>query len=212
MLGHVEEAELLAALKAGDEQAFAGLVDELSPALLSLAKAHLPDRGLAEDVVQETWLAVMQGLPAFEGRSTLKTWVISILLNRARTRAVREGRAMPFSALSPDEGWTAVDPERFLPPDHPEWPGHWLAAPHPWERNPEECLVARESLTQVLAAIEALPEQQRAVIAMRDVHGFGADEVCELLGMSEGNQRVLLHRARSRVRGQLEAYFRVEEA
>jgi RNA polymerase sigma-70 factor, ECF subfamily len=201
-------------LQAGDEVAFAELVDALSPLLLRVAMAHLPSRFLAEDVVQETWLAVIQGVAGFQGRSTVKTWVVSILLNKARTKAEREGRSMAFSALTgaDDEDGPAVSPERFLAPDHPEWPGHWTAPPDPWEQNPENCLLARETLAQVMAAIESLPTQQRLVIVMRDVNGFTADEVEGLLGLSSGNQRVLLHRARSRVRTQLEAHFHVDGA
>jgi RNA polymerase sigma-70 factor, ECF subfamily len=201
-------------LQAGDEVAFAELVDALSPLLLRVAMAHLPSRFLAEDVVQETWLAVIQGVAGFQGRSTVKTWVVSILLNKARTKAEREGRSMAFSALTgaDDEDGPAVSPERFLGPDHPEWPGHWTAPPDPWEQNPENCLLARETLAQVMAAIESLPTQQRLVIVMRDVNGFTADEVEGLLGLSSGNQRVLLHRARSRVRTQLEAHFHVDGA
>jgi RNA polymerase sigma-70 factor, ECF subfamily len=201
-------------LQAGNELAFAELVDAISPLLLRVAMAHLPNRPLAEDVVQETWLAVIQGIGGFEGRSTVKTWAVSILLNKARTRAEREGRSVPFSELTgaEDEDGPVVSPERFLAPNHPEWPGHWTAPPDPWEQNPENRLLARETLAQVMVAIESLPAQQRMVMVMRDVNGFPADEVQGLLGLSSGNQRVLLHRARSRVRTQLEAHFHVDGA
>jgi RNA polymerase sigma-70 factor, ECF subfamily len=208
----MDETELVSALQAGNELAFAELVDAISPLLLRVAMAHLPNRPLAEDVVQETWLAVIQGIGGFEGRSTVKTWVVSILLNKARTRAEREGRSVPFSELTgaEDEDGPVVSPERFLAPNHPEWPGHWTAPPDPWEQNPEHRLLARETLAQVMVAIESLPAQQRMVMVMRDVNGFPADEVQGLLGLSSGNQRVLLHRARSRVRTQLEAHFHVD--
>jgi RNA polymerase sigma-70 factor, ECF subfamily len=208
----MDETELVSALQAGNELAFAELVDAISPLLLRVAMAHLPNRPLAEDVVQETWLAVIQGIGGFEGRSTVKTWAVSILLNKARTRAEREGRSVPFSELTgaEDEDGPVVSPERFLAPNHPEWPGHWTAPPDPWEQNPENRLLARETLAQVMVAIESLPAQQRMVMVMRDVNGFPADEVQGLLGLSSGNQRVLLHRARSRVRTQLEAHFHVD--
>jgi RNA polymerase sigma-70 factor, ECF subfamily len=208
----MDETELVSALQAGNELAFAELVDAISPLLLRVAMAHLPNRPLAEDVVQETWLAVIQGIGGFEGRSTVKTWAVSILLNKARTRAEREGRSVPFSELTgaEDEDGPVVSPERFLAPNHPEWPGHWTAPPDPWEQNPEHRLLARETLAQVMVAIESLPAQQRMVMVMRDVNGFPADEVQGLLGLSSGNQRVLLHRARSRVRTQLEAHFHVD--
>jgi len=180
--------------------------------LFTVAYEMLGSATDAEDVVQETWLAVIQGVEGFRGRSSLKTWVVSILLNKARTKAEREGRSISFSALTRgrDEDGPAVDPERFLPPNHPEWPGHWTVPPDPWEQNPENRLLARETLAQVMAAIESLPSQQRTVIVLRDVNGFSADEVEGLLRLSSGNQRVLLHRARSRVRTQLEAHFHVD--
>ena len=163
-------------------------------------------QALAEEVAQETWLGVLNGLDRFEGRSSLKTWIFRILTNIAKTRAVREGRTLPFSALQdparvPEP---SVDPDRFLDSEHPRWPGHWAAKPAPW---PEEALVAAETQARFAAAIDALPATQRAVITLRDVHGWSSDEVRNALDLTETNQRVLLHRARAKVRAALESYL-----
>jgi RNA polymerase sigma-70 factor, ECF subfamily len=158
--------------------------------------------------VQETWIGVLNGLARFEGRSSLKTWIFRILTNTAKTRAQREGRTLPFSALErpgavPE---AAVDPGRFRPPDDAAWPGHWSSSPQEWDA-PAERLLGREVRELVAGAIEQLPPAQRAVISLRDVEGWPADEVCNALSVSETNQRVLLHRARSKVRAALEDYF-----
>jgi RNA polymerase sigma-70 factor, ECF subfamily len=189
------DARLLAGLRAGDEAAFVELVRRYSPALLRLAQAYVPSRAIAEEVVQETWLGVLRGIDRFEGRSTVKTWLFRIAANRARTRGAREPRTLP---LVPDDGGPSVDPDRFLPADHPKWPRHWAV-------EPSEIVETAETVAHVRDAIERLPAMQRAVITLRDVHGWDGAEVCEALELSEGNQRVLLHRARSRVRAQLEA-------
>ena len=154
----------------------------------------------------ETWLAVLNGLDRFEGRSSLKTWIFRILTNIAKTRAQRDGRTLPFSALQ-DPGRVpeaALDADRFLDPEHPRWPGHWAVRPEPW---PEDALVAAETQAVVAEAIEALPPAQRAVISLRDVEGWSSEEVRNALELSETNQRVLLHRARSKVRRALESYL-----
>jgi RNA polymerase sigma-70 factor, ECF subfamily len=215
LTGHTEriaegEGRLIEALKRRDEAAFVQLVRRYQGPLLRLALVYARSRAVAEEIVQETWLGVLRGLDRFERRSSFKTWLFRILVNRARTRGEREGRTVPFSALGgaalePVE--PAVAPERFLGPDHPEWPLHWAVPPSSWGASPEEQLLRRETLDLIEHAIAALPPAWREVITLRDVEGLTADEVCNVLGISETNQRVLLHRARSRVRGVLEHYF-----
>lgn len=205
-----DEHVLLAALRGGDESAFTGFVRQYHPALVRLATLYVGDRALAEEVAQETWLGVLRGLDRFEGRSSLKTWLFSILVNRAKTRGQRESRSIPFSALwNPDAepAEPAVEPDRFLPPDHPDWPGHWAAFPKSWDQVPEEALLSQEALALIRAAIAGLPPSQREVITLRDIEGWTSDEVCNVLNISETNQRVLLHRARSKVRRALERYL-----
>jgi RNA polymerase sigma-70 factor (ECF subfamily) len=166
----------------------------------------VPSRAIAEEVVQETWLRVLGALDRFEGRSSLKTWVFRILTNTAKTRAQREGRVIPFSSLQ-DPGRVqeaAVDADRFLPDDHPHHPGGWSSPP---TALPEEQLLAAETRARIAAAIEELPANQRAVITLRDVQGWDSAEVCNALDITEVNQRVLLHRARAKVRNALEGYL-----
>ena len=200
------EAQLLEALRAGDEAAFTQLVREYQPSLVRVARIYVPTQAAAEEVAAETWLAVLNGIDRFEGRSSLKTWIFRILTNIAKTRGQRDGRTLPFSALEnpgrvPE---AAVDADRFLDPEHPRWPGHWAVRPEPW---PEDALVAAETQALVAEAIEALPPAQRAVISLRDVEGWSSEEVRNALELSETNQRVLLHRARSKVRRALESYL-----
>ena len=200
------EAQLLEALRAGDEAAFAQLVREYQPSLVRVARIYVSTQAAAEEVAAETWLAVLNGIDRFEGRSSLKTWIFRILTNIAKTRAQRDGRTLPFSALQ-DPGRVpeaALDADRFLDPQHPRWPGHWAVRPEPW---PEDALVAAETQAVVAEAIEALPPAQRAVISLRDVEGWSSEEVRNALELSETNQRVLLHRARSKVRRALESYL-----
>ena len=202
------DQELVERARGGDEAAFAALVRRHTPSLLRVARGYVDSQADAEEVVQETWLGVLDGLDRFEGRSSLKTWILRILVNRAKTRGTREARCVPFSCLGPEEaGESAVDPDRFLAPDHPRWAGHWAAAPRSWARVPEERLLARETLEHLQRAIEALPARHREVIVLRDVEGWDGAEVCAALGLSEGNQRVMLHRARSKVRAELDAYL-----
>jgi RNA polymerase sigma-70 factor (ECF subfamily) len=200
------DAQLCAALRAGDEETFRELVRGWHPALLRVAQIFVPSRAVAEEVVQEAWLRVLGALDRFEGRSSLRTWVFRILVNTAKTRAQREGRSLPFSALQ-EPGRVpeaAVEPDRFLPEDHARHPGGWAVPPR---ALPEERLVAAETRERIAQAIEALPPSQRAVISLRDVEGWSAEEVRNALDLSEVNQRVLLHRARARVRGALEEYL-----
>jgi RNA polymerase sigma-70 factor (ECF subfamily) len=202
----VDDAAVIAGLRARDERVFADLMRMYNASLLRVARVYVASRAVAEDVVQETWIGVLNGIDRFEGRSSLKTWIFRILTNIAKTRGQREGRTLPFSALERPEGVPepAVDPSRFLPPDHERWPGHWAARPEPW---PEERLLATETRAVVDAAIERLPPAQRAVITLRDVDGWSAEETRNALDVTETNQRVLLHRARSKVRQALEDYF-----
>jgi RNA polymerase sigma-70 factor, ECF subfamily len=203
------DQQQLAALRAGDEGAFAGLVRRHHAAMVRFASVYVPSRAVAEEVVQETWLAVLGGLDRFEGRSSLKTWIFRILTHKALTRGAREHRTVPFSALfdpAKDEGEPAVDPERFFSA-RPQQPGEWTDPPRRWEGAPEERLLSRETLARVGAAIDALPPSQREVILLRDVEGWASSEVCNVLGITETNQRVLLHRARSKVRRALEVYL-----
>jgi len=204
-----DDQRLVESLRAGDESAFEMLIDRYHNPLLRLAMFYVPSRAVAEDVVQETWLGVLQGLARFEGRSSLKTWIFRILTNRARTRGQREGRSIPFSEVwnpESDAAEPAVDADRFLPPDH-EYAGHWMSRPHNWEALPEERLIGQETRAKIQQAIDALPGSQREVITLRDVEGWGSEEVCNILSISESNQRVLLHRARSKVRRMLEQYL-----
>lgn len=202
----VDDAQLVEALRAGDERVFEQLTREYHAPLMRVAQIYVTSRSVAEEVVQETWLGVLRGIGRFEARSSLKTWIFRILTNIAKTRAQREGRTLPFSVLErPDTvPEPAVGPERFLPPGHERWPGHWSSRPEPW---PEDRLLAAETRGVVERAIEALPPAQRAVISLRDVEGWSSDETCNALGVTETNQRVLLHRARSKVRQALEEYL-----
>lgn len=199
-----DDAELIAALRAGDEAAFARLVDEYHASMVRLATSYVPSYAVAEEVAQEAWLGVLKGLDRFEGRSSLKTWIFRIVVNIARTRGERESRSTPFSSFAPagDESPT-VDPERFTDE------GFWLPgkAPATWERSPEDLVVSGEITQVVTNAIAVLPPSQREVVRLRDVEGWSSDEVCNVLGLTETNQRVLLHRGRARVRRVLAEYL-----
>lgn len=205
-----EESDLLTRLRAGDERAFEALVARHYPTMLTVAQHHVKTRAVAEEVVQEAWLGVLKGLDRFEGRSSLKTWILRILVNTAKTRGVRESRIVPYSSLAPEGDEPAVDPERFRGAGDP-FPGHWQAYPGTWHRLPEDTLSDGETLRVIIAAIEQLPPAQRMVIAMRDIQGCEPEEVCSLLEVSEANQRVLLHRARSKVRAALERHLDAEQ-
>ena len=203
-----DDDELVRALRTGDEGAFVALVRRYNGLMLHVALGHVRTRAIAEEVVQETWCAVLAGIDRFEGRAAFKTWLMRILTNRAKTRGQREARCVPLSSLvDDDDDRPAVDPHRFLPADHPRYPGGWAAAPAEWSCTPDERLLSHEVRELIRRAIDQLPARQRTVIGLRDVEGCSPEEVCELLDLSEGNQRVLLHRARSRVRAELERYF-----
>jgi RNA polymerase sigma-70 factor (ECF subfamily) len=197
------EQHLCQALCRGEEAAFLALVELYQRAMLRVARLYVASDAAAEDVVQETWVAVLRGLPRFEGRSSLKTWIFHILTNRAQTQGKRDARSLPFAALhAHNETYEpAVAADRFRED------GEWASAPMSWEDLPEERLLAAETRTLVEGAIAGLPANQRTVITLRDVEGWSAEEVCALLQISDANQRVLLHRARSRVRAALEQYL-----
>lgn len=199
-----QDQKIVAGLRAGDEEVFMELVRTLNPSLLRVARMFVPTAALAEDVVQETWLAVLNGIDRFEGRSSLKTWIFRILTNTAKTRGERERRSVPFSALDSEDGGfePAVERSRFT------GTGQWAVLPRAW---PEDRLLAKETLSVVERAIERLPPSQRTVITLRDVEGWTADEVRNALELSETNQRVLLHRARAKVRRSLEQYLSEEQ-
>ena len=198
----MNERELVEQLRARDERAFMELVELYGPMMLRVARSFVRSPAAAEEVVQDAWLGVLRGIDRFEGRSSLKTWIFRILANTAKTRGVREARSIPFADLGGDEA--AVEPERFLGPDHPHLPGAWASPPSSW---PAERLEAKETRELIARTIAELPPQQREVITLRDVEGFSAEETCNALGLTETNQRVLLHRARSRVRRALERYL-----
>jgi RNA polymerase sigma-70 factor (ECF subfamily) len=202
------EATTVAALRAGDEAAFVRLVEANHSAMVRLAMGFVHNRATAEEVVQESWLGFLQALTRFEGRSSLRTFLFTIVANKARTRAKREARSVPLSSMARDgEDEPAVSADRFLGPDHDRWPGHWSVPPTSWAGRPEQELLGRETMDVVRTAIDALPPRQRVVILLHDVHGVPAEEARRLLELTDGNHRVLLHRARSRVRTALEDYL-----
>jgi RNA polymerase sigma-70 factor (ECF subfamily) len=204
-----QEQELLERLRRGDEAEFTRILQRWSPAMLRVAGCYVRGSAAAEDVVQETWLAVLVGLARFEGRSSLRTWTFAILVKRAVTYAVREERTLPMSELDGDEIGPTVDPARFQGSDG-RYPGHWTSAGSPgqWPFQPENSALAAEIRAEVAAALAGLPARQRAVVTLRDIVGLSSDEACDVLRISPPNQRVLLHRARARLRSALEDYYR----
>jgi RNA polymerase sigma-70 factor (ECF subfamily) len=199
-----DDQELVERARAGDEDAFATLVRRHTPALLRLARMYVATHAVAEDVVQETWLGVLRGLERFEGRSSFRTWLFRILVNRAKTRGVREHRSVPFASLGgggEDDDEPAVDPTRFAEQ------GNWVSPPQRWEEDPDAALRSSELRRIAEEAIAELPERQRIVITLRDLEGLSSDEVRNALDLSETNQRVLLHRARAKVRQALEDWI-----
>jgi RNA polymerase sigma-70 factor (ECF subfamily) len=199
-----EDLELVRRLREGDEDAFMRLVERLQPSMLRVARMYVSTQAVAEEVVQDAWIGVLQGIDRFEGRSTLRTWIFRILINIAKTRGQREGRSVPFSTLAADDLDQPSVAESWFKPAGDEWAGHWSTLPNDWRGLPEERAVGNELLAAIGTAIEALPPMQAAVIRMRDVLGVPSEEVCNVLDLSETNQRVLLHRARSKVRRALD--------
>ncbi len=204
-----EELELIEALRKGEETAFSTLIEHYHGRLLRLAQTFVSNQAVAEEVVQDTWMAVLEGIHRFEGRSSLKTWIFQILKNLAKTKGKREHRYVPFSdvASSTDqEEVGTMEPERFHTSGH--LTGHWAIPPTTWDENtPERLLVSKESLAQIEQAIQTLPPNQRQVIILHDIEGSDSEEVCQILNITSTNQRVLLHRARSKVRQALNQYL-----
>jgi RNA polymerase sigma-70 factor (ECF subfamily) len=201
------EDALLSALCEGDEDAYGELVDALTPSMLRVARSHVPNQAVAEEVVQETWIVVLTRLDGFERRSSLRTWVFGILLNIARTQGSRERRSVPVDPHGPDDAGPSVAASRFRAATSAQSPRHWSQPPRPWGGDPEDVLMARETLHRLRAALGDLPPRQREVVELHDVVGLPAAEVCSVLGLSPGNQRVLLHRGRAKVRQALEDYL-----
>jgi RNA polymerase sigma-70 factor, ECF subfamily len=199
-----EEAQLVDGLRARDEAAFAALIRMYGVGMLRVARMYVSTGAVAEEVVQEAWLAVLKGIDRFEGRSSLKTWLFRIVANTAKTRGVREARSAPFSSF--EDGESTVSSERFLGTDE-RFPGHWAVPPASWAGIPEDRLLAGETMDVIRGEIERLPPSQRAVLELRDIEGLSADEVCNALDLTETNGRVLLHRARAKVRAALEEYL-----
>ncbi len=206
--GSRQEDHLLRALRAGAEATFTELVRRHTPSLLRLARIHVGDFTAAEEVVQETWIGFLESLQRFEGRASVKTWLFRILLNKARTRYRKEGATVPFSSLEDDLGSyePSVDTRRFRGSDD-RWPGHWVSAPPSWRGVPEERFLANETFAVIEASLRDLPPAQRDVVTLRDVEGWTSMEVCNAHGLSETNQRVLLHRGRSKIRQALEQHL-----
>jgi RNA polymerase sigma-70 factor (ECF subfamily) len=201
-----DEARLVAAVRARDEAAFVTLMQMYGGGMLRVAQMYVPSRAVAEEVVQEAWLGVLRGIDRFEGRSSLKTWLFRIVVNTAKTRGAREARSVPFSTFDTDDGEATVSPDHFLGSAE-RFPGHWAVPPASWAGLPEDRLVAGETMQVIRREIEHLPSAQRTVITLRDIEGLSAEEVCNALDLTETNQRVLLHRARAKVRAALEEYL-----
>jgi RNA polymerase sigma-70 factor (ECF subfamily) len=205
------ESALLHLLRQRDETAFTRLVEQYHPSLVRLARLFVHDEALAEELSQETWLAVLQGLDGFQERSSLKTWIFTILTNKARTRSRRESRSLVFSDLEEQDATeSTVAPGRFKDASAGRSADHWAVEPASWAGIPEAVVLSEETLRLVRQTIEALPDTQRAVITLRDIEELSSQEICNILEISESNQRVLLHRARARVRAALEDYLQLE--
>jgi RNA polymerase sigma-70 factor (ECF subfamily) len=204
---HTEDA-IVAGVRSGDEAVFAQLLNDWSRSMLLLARTFVSTEASAEEVVQDTWLAVIRGIDRFEGRSSLRTWVYRILVNTAKRRGLRESRTVPWSSLTDEERGPTVDPALFRGADD-QYPGGWRSFPKEWH-SAEGSVLDSEVRTTVREAIDALPDRQRIVITLRDVMGHSSDEVCQMLELSGPNQRVLLHRARAAVRAQLSSYLEVD--
>jgi RNA polymerase sigma-70 factor (ECF subfamily) len=205
MIATVDETTLIAALRDGDEAAFARLVDQHTPSMLRVARGYVPSHEIAEEVVQETWIALLKGVEKFEGRSSLRTWLFTVMINIAKARGIRERRDADVAMLAFTGG--TVDPARFRTGD--AWPGHWKVGdePSPFPDTPEGSVLGTELVDVARRELNKLPERQRTVVTLRDMLGFDSAEVCELLDITTANQRVLLHRGRAAVRQVLEDYL-----
>ena len=201
---------IVARLRAGDEEAFAALVDSVGPTMFRLVLAIVGSRAAAEDVVQDAWLSVLRALDRFEGRSSLRTWICAIALNAARKRVARDRANVPAGGFGDEQD--DVDPlaGAFFDAAHPRWAGAWCSAVPDWHEIPDAQLLSNETRAVLARAVRTLPAAQRAVFLLRDVEGWSAPEVCNVLALSGSNQRVLLHRARVRLRAALAAYFEHE--
>ncbi len=199
---HNNDHELVSRLRLGDEAAFGELIDRHHSSMLRLARMFLGSEASAEETVQETWLAAIDAIDRFEGRSSLKTWLFSILTNQAKKRAKKDKRTRAWSSLFDDE----MDEELSTESDRFDGAGHWTRPPIPWKINPEERAMKQKLLEVVQMAIEQLPASQQSVVWLRDVEGLSSEEVCRVLELTPGNQRVLLHRGRAKIRDTVEAY------
>lgn len=200
------DERVAAALRTGDERTFRELFERHNPPMMRIARSYVESDAVAEEIVQETWLAILTGIDRFEGRASLGTWMFSILINQAKSHNARERRCLTFSSISPSgEDEPAVDADRFQTDDD-AWPGHWATPPRPWQK-PDRRLVSLEARARLKDALSHLPDRQRLVVGLRDVDGLSSAEVCGLLELSRENERVLLHRGRSRLRASLEAYI-----
>jgi RNA polymerase sigma-70 factor, ECF subfamily len=203
----IDETTLVAALRDGDERVFGQLVDRHTPSMLRVARGYVSSHEIAEEVVQETWIALLKGIDKFEGRSSLRTWLFSVMINIAKARGIRERRDADAVMLAFTGG--TVDPARFRTGEDP-WPGHWREGeePSPFPETPEGSLLGNELVEVARRELDKLPERQRTVVTLRDMLGFDSAEVCELLDITMANQRVLLHRGRAAVRHVLEDYVK----
>ena len=203
----VDETALIAALREGDEAVFAQLVDQHTPSMLRVARGYVPSREIAEEVVQDTWIALVKGISNFEGRSSLRTWLFAVMINIAKARGLRERRDAGAAIAAYTRG--TVDPARFRGGQDP-YPGHWRPdeVPAPFPDTPEGSVLGEELVAVARRELDKLPDRQRMVVTLRDMLGFDSSEVCELLEISVANQRVLLHRGRAAVRQVLEDYLR----
>ena len=206
-----EDARLVSRLRAGDQVAFVETIRSLSPTMLRIARLYVRSEEVAEEVVQEAWISVLEGLEGFEGRSRFRTWVITILVHSAIRRSKREARSTPFSAVAGDTDSASADSgfdaDRFFSGDHPRWPSAWATVVPRLDALPEEKLLSVEAMGVVQAAISELPDTHAAVLTLHDIEGRPPEEICETLELTDGNRRLLLHRARNRVRAALEHYF-----
>lgn len=204
------ESRLVNGLRAGDEGVFAEVVDRFTPSMLRVARGYGLSTAAAEDTVQETWLRVLRSLDRFEGRSSFRTWLFVILGNCARRRAATERRTVSLDVSGGSAAEPAVVESRFFPADHPRWAGMWTTLVDSWDSIPDDRLLAGETRERFSAAIDALPERYAVVFVLRDVEGWSSEDVCALLDLTPENQRVLLHRARARIRAGLEEYLEGE--